>query len=612
MPNTAEKDKPWYPLLRSRYADLYGPTAGDRVRLADTNLVLRIDADWCGGPGRSGDEMVFGGGKVIRESMGQSHIPRDDPREPVDTVITGALILDHWGVVKADVGLRDGRIQAIGKAHNPETMTPRPNDDPRASDFVVGPETEVISGKGRILTAGGVDTHVHFLCPEQIHEAVASGVTTLIGGGTGPAEGSTATTVTPGKWHIQRTFEALDAFPVNIGLLAKGSTVSKKALHDQVTAGALGFKIHEDWGATPAVIDAALTVCEETGVQVALHADSLNESGFVQSTFAATKEDRSTSKAKYRSLHIFHIEGAGGGHAPDMISLAGKPNVLPASTNPTRPFTVNTVKEHVDMMIVCHHLNPEVDADMAFADSRIRPSTMAAEDLLHDMGAISMMSSDAQAMGRIGEMIMRTWQTAHVMKARYGHLREDDAHADNFRARRYVAKYTINPAITHGIDHEVGSVETGKLADLVLWEPKFFGVKPHMVIKGGQISYAQIGDANASIPTPQPYLPRPVWGFQGRAPAANSLNFVAEAALDGELSRTGLLKPLRAIRSTREVTKADMIHNDGVPKIDIDPDTFDVTIGGATTSDVRTTVDGQEVGRNYATELPLAQRYFLF
>ncbi|MGA5163949.1 urease subunit alpha [Streptomyces pseudogriseolus] len=612
MPDRTEKDKPWDPLLRSRYADLYGPTAGDRIRLADTNLVLRIEADWCGGPGRSGDEMVFGGGKVIRESMGQSHIPRDDPREPVDTVITGALILDHWGVVKADIGLRDGRIRAIGKAYNPETMTPRPNDDPRASDFVVGPETEVISGKGRILTAGGVDTHVHFLCPEQIHEAVASGVTTLIGGGTGPAEGSTATTVTPGKWHIQRTFEALDAFPVNIGLLAKGSTVSKKALHDQVGAGALGLKIHEDWGATPAVIDAALTVCEETGVQVALHADSLNEAGFVQSTFAATKKDRKDKKAKYRSLHIFHIEGAGGGHAPDMISLASKPNVLPASTNPTRPFTVNTVKEHVDMMIVCHHLNPEVDADMAFADSRIRPSTMAAEDLLHDMGAISMMSSDAQAMGRIGEMIMRTWQTAHVMKSRYGHLREDDAQADNFRARRYVAKYTINPAITHGIDHEVGSVETGKLADLVLWEPKFFGVKPHMVIKGGQISYAQIGDANASIPTPQPYLPRPVWGFEGRAPAANSYNFVAEAALDGELAEIGLLKPLRAIRSTREVTKADMVHNNGVPKIDIDPDTFDVTIGGATTSDVRTTVDGQEVGRNYATELPLAQRYFLF
>jgi urease subunit alpha len=611
MPDRTEK--PWDPLLRSRYADLYGPTTGDRIRLADTNLVLRIEDDWCGGPGRSGDEMVFGGGKVIRESMGQSHIPRDDPREPVDTVITGALILDHWGVVKADVGLRDGRVKAIGKAYNPETMSPRPNDDPRASDFVVGPETEVISGKGRILTAGGVDTHVHFLCPGQIHEALASGVTTLIGGGTGPAEGSTATTVTPGEWHIQRMFEALDAFPVNIGLLAKGSTVCKKALHDQITAGALGLKIHEDWGATPAVIDAALAVCEETGVQVALHADSLNESGFVHHTFAATKDGNPDTKdAKYRGLHIFHIEGAGGGHAPDMISLVSKPNVLPASTNPTRPLTVNTVKEHVDMMIVCHHLNPEVEADMKFADSRIRPSTMAAEDLLHDMGAISMMSSDAQAMGRIGEMIMRTWQTAHVMKSRYGHLREDDADADNFRARRYIAKYTINPAITHGIDHEVGSVETGKLADLVLWEPKFFGVKPHMVIKGGQIAYAQIGDANASIPTPQPYLPRPVWGSTGRSPAANSFNFVAEAALHGELSRAGLLKPLRAIRSTRQVTKADMVHNNGLPDIVVDPDSFEVTIGGATTSDVRTSVNGQEVGRTYATELPMAQRYFLF
>ncbi|EFE66132.1 urease subunit alpha [Streptomyces viridosporus] len=607
-----DTERPWDPLKRSRYADLYGPTTGDRVRLADTDLVLRIDADWCGGPGRSGDEMIFGGGKVIRESMGQSHIPRDDRREPVDTVITGALILDHWGVVKADVGLRDGRIRAIGTAYNPETMSSRPHDDARASHFVVGPETEVISGNGRILTAGGVDTHVHFLCPGQIHEALASGVTTLIGGGTGPAEGSTATTVTPGKWHIQRTFEALDAYPVNIGLLAKGSTVSEKALRDQVAAGALGFKIHEDWGATPAVIDAALKVCDETGVQVALHADSLNESGFVRHTLAATGKRRTTKDVKYRSLHVFHVEGAGGGHAPDMISLVGEPSVLPASTNPTRPLTVNTVKEHVDMMIVCHHLNPEIAADMAFADSRIRPSTMAAEDLLHDMGAISMMSSDAQAMGRIGEMIMRTWQTAHVMKTRYGHLREDDADADNFRARRYIAKYTINPALTHGIGHEVGSVETGKLADLVLWEPKFFGVKPHMVLKGGQIAYAQIGDANASIPTPQPFLPRPVWGASGRAPGSNSFNFVSEPAVDGELSRIGLLKPLRAITSTRDVTKADMIHNDGLPEIVIDPDTFDVTIGGATTSDVRTTVDGQPVGRHYATELPLAQRYFLF
>ncbi|MEV6841511.1 urease subunit alpha [Streptomyces sp. NPDC051133] len=598
-------------LTRFRYADLYGPTTGDRVRLADTELVIRIDADWCGGPGRGGDEMIFGGGKVIRESMGQSHVPRDDPRMPVDTVITGALILDHWGVVKADVGLRDGRIMAIGKAYNPDTMSAKPHSDERASDFIVGPETEVISGNGRILTAGGVDTHVHFLGPAQIHEALASGVTTLIGGGTGPADGSTATTVTPGKWHIQRMFEALDSFPVNIGLLAKGSTVSEKALRDQVAAGALGFKVHEDWGATPAVIDAALRICDETGVQMALHADSLNESGFVQHTLAATK-DGSAADGRYRGLHIFHIEGAGGGHAPDMISLAGRPNVLPASTNPTRPLTVNTVKEHLDMMIICHHLNPDIEADMAFADSRIRPSTMAAEDLLHDMGAISMMSSDAQAMGRIGEMIMRTWQTAHVMKDRYGPLREDDSDADNFRARRYIAKYTINPAVTHGIDHEVGSIEAGKLADLVLWEPRFFGVKPHLVIKGGQIAYAQVGDANASIPTPQPILPRPVWGFCGRSTKTNSFNFVAELAIDGELSQLGLLKPLRAIKSTRQVTKADMVHNNSLPEIVVDPDSFEVTVGGATTSDVRAEVNGQLVGRNYAMELPMAQRYFLF
>ncbi|MFK4267773.1 urease subunit alpha [Streptomyces milbemycinicus] len=612
------------PLTRAKYADLYGPTADDRVRLADTDLVIRIEADWAGGPGRSGNEMIFGGGKVIRESMGQSHYARDSDREPVDTVITGALIVDHWGIVKADVGLRDGEIAAIGKAYNPETMDPQRFDDSRASNFIVGPETEVISGNGRILTAGGVDTHVHFLCPEQIHEALASGVTTLIGGGTGPAEGSTATTVTPGAGHIHRMFEALDQFPVNIGLLGKGSTVNKDALTNQVRAGVLGFKIHEDWGATPAVIDAALAVCEDTGVQIALHADSLNEAGFVQNTLAATMDPRKPrarsgkkggNGRRYRNLHVFHVEGAGGGHAPDMISLVGHPNVLPASTNPTRPLTVNTVKEHVDMMIVCHHLNPEVEADMAFADSRIRPSTMAAEDLLHDMGAISMMSSDAQAMGRIGEMIMRTWQTAHVMKARYGHLDEDTAQADNFRVRRYVAKYTINPAITHGIAGRVGSVEQGKLADLVLWEPKFFGVKPHMVIKGGQIAYAQIGDANASIPTPQPFLPRPVWGSCGRSPRANSVNFVPELALDskqGELGKLGLLKPLARIDSTRDVTKADMKLNSGLPAIEVDPDTFDVTIGGARTTDVRTKVDGRTVGRTYATELPMAQRYFLF
>lgn len=542
-------------LKRADYAALYGPTAKDRVRLADTALTVEIEADWSGGPKHSGNEMIFGGGKVIRESMGMSHIPRDGDAEghtPVDTVVTGALILDWWGVVKADVGLRDGAIAAIGKAYNPETMDPVPDDEfempdrtplgdklpetVRPTNFVVGPSTEVISGNGRILTAGGVDTHVHFICPEQIHEALASGVTTLIGGGTGPAEGSTATTVTPGAWHITRAFESLDAYPVNIGLLGKGSTVNTDALNEQVDAGVIGFKVHEDWGATPAVIDAALDVCESRQVQLALHADSLNESGFLDST-----RDAFTRDGRKRSVHIFHVEGAGGGHAPDMIELVKESNVLPASTNPTRPLTVNTVKEHVDMMVVCHHLNPDIPADMAFADSRIRPSTMAAEDLLHDMGAISMMSSDAQAMGRIGEMVMRTWQTAHVMKSRYGPLKEDLANAkvrpiaddadhshnaerlipnDNYRARRYVAKYTINPAITHGIDGHVGSVETGKLADLVLWEPKFFGVRMHMVLKGGQLAYAQVGDANASITTPQPFLPRAVWGSTGLSPGA--------------------------------------------------------------------------------------------
>ncbi|MFH9424560.1 urease subunit alpha [Streptomyces sp. NPDC017529] len=653
-------------LTRQEYTDLYGPTTDDRVRLADTGLVIRIDDDWSGGPGRSGNEMVFGGGKSIRESMGQSHIERKDtcadPKTeqiradaPVDTVITGALIVDHWGIVKADVGLFDGMIVAVGKAYNPETMDPLRFDAEAeaegAVNFAVGPETEVISGKGRILTAGGVDTHVHFLCPGEIHEALAAGVTTLIGGGTGPAEGSTATTVTPGKWHIHRTLEALDSYPVNIGLLAKGSTVNKAALRAQLAAGAVGLKIHEDWGATPAVINAALAVCEEEGYegQVALHADSLNEAGFVQSTLAATRKPGAEDAPKapgaedtYRSLHVFHVEGAGGGHAPDMIKLVAEENVLPASTNPTRPLTVNTVKEHMDMMIVCHHLNPEIEADMAFADSRIRPSTMAAEDLLHDMGAISMMSSDAQAMGRIGEMIMRTWQTAHVMKSRYGLLDQDNKtdrpKADNFRVRRYIAKYTINPAIAHGIDGLVGSVEQGKLADLVLWEPKFFGVKPHMVLKGGQIAYAQIGDANASIPTPQPYLPRPVWGSCGRAPKANSVNFVVRAAIDGvdaegnvnakgaregALTRLGLLKPLYAVASTRTVTKKDMVHNSGKPEIVIDPDTFHVTIGGAGTKDVRVSIGEEQatnpntpkpaqVGRHFATELPLAQRYFLF
>ncbi|MFJ9612872.1 urease subunit alpha [Streptomyces noursei] len=648
-------------MKRADYTALYGPTTKDRVRLADTALTVEIEADWSGGPAYSGNEMIFGGGKVIRESMGMAHTPRGgdaEGRKPVDTVITGALILDWWGVVKADVGIRDGRIDAIGKAYNPETMDPidtfeKPRrigqDDPlptsvwQPTNFVVGPNTEAISGNGRILTAGGVDTHVHFICPEQIHEALASGVTTLIGGGTGPAEGSTATTVTPGEWHISRVFESLDAYPVNIGLLGKGSTVDEEALAEQVDAGVIGLKVHEDWGATPAVIDAALKVCDKRGVQVALHADSLNESGFLDSTRDAFKD----ASGKARSLHIFHVEGAGGGHAPDMIELVKEPNVLPASTNPTRPLTVNTVKEHIDMMVACHHLNPDIPADMAFADSRIRPSTMAAEDLLHDMGAISMMSSDAQAMGRIGEMVMRTWQTAHVMKSRYGHLREDLAYAkvcpmgddtdhsynadrvmpnDNYRARRYVAKYTINPAITHGIDGYVGSVETGKLADLVLWEPKFFGVRMHMVLKGGQLAYAQVGDANASITKPQPYLPRAVWGATGRAKRCNSVNFVApDVTLDGKPNKVadrlnkpspkglGLDKKFVPIKSTRGVTKSDMKLNDKHDlELTVDHNSFEVTIGGATTEDARTEIDGVTVPRSYVNEVPMAQRYFLF
>ncbi|MGN9781111.1 urease subunit alpha [Nonomuraea sp. ZG12] len=595
------------PLSRTDYADRFGPTTGDRIRLADTDLRIEITDDWSGGPGRSGNEVVFGGGKVIRESMGQSCAPRDSAEpgapEPPDTVITGAVILDHWGVVKADVAIRDGRIVALGKAYNDETMDPVHDGHEQATDFLIGPETEVIAGNGKILTAGGVDTHVHFICPEQIHEALAAGVTTLIGGGTGPAEGSTATTVTPGSWHIDRMFEALDSFPVNIGLFGKGSTMSRESLFNQVDAGVLGFKIHEDWGATPAVLRRCLEVCQETGVQLALHADSLNEAGVVADTIEAIGD---------HPIHVFHVEGAGGGHAPDMITIVSRPNVLPASTNPTRPFTYNTVKEHIDMVMVCHHLNPLVEEDRAFADSRIRPSTMAAEDILHDLGAISIMSSDAQAMGRIGEMIMRTWQTAHVMKARRGFLDGDDG-ADNHRARRYVAKYTINPAIAQGIDHEVGSIEPGKLADLVLWEPKFFGVKTHRVIKGGQIAYAQVGDANASIPTPQPVLPRAVFGATGRASRGNSVNFVTERAIDGGLpERLKLDKQFRPVRSTREVRKADMRENNATPDVQIDPDTFTVLIGGATAKDVRTEIDDQLVERAYATELPMAQRYFLF
>ncbi|MGW6023726.1 urease subunit alpha [Streptomyces sp. NPDC055099] len=570
-------------LSRAAYADLFGPTTGDRIRLADTDLLVEIEEDRSGGPGRSGDEAVFGGGKVIRESMGQSRTTRAEGAP--DTVVTGAVVIDHWGVVKADIGIRDGRITGIGKAGNPDTM------DGVHPDLVIGPETEVISGNGKILTAGGIDTHIHFISPTIVDEALASGVTTLIGGGTGPAEGSKATTITPGSWHLARMFAAMDSSPVNIGFLGKGNTVSAESMHAQLRAGAVSFKIHEDWGATPATIDACLNVCEDTGAQLAVHTDTLNEAGFIDATFAAVAG---------RTLHAFHVEGAGGGHAPDMITAVSLPNMLPSSTNPTRPHTVNTVEEHLDMLMVCHHLNPAVPEDLAFAESRIRPTTIGAEDILHDIGAISIMSSDSQAMGRIGEVVMRTWQTAHVMKRRRGFL-PGDSRADNRRARRYVAKYTINAAVAQGVDHEIGSVESGKLADLVLWDPKFFGVKPQLVIKGGQIAYAQMGDANASIPTPQPVLPRPMFGAHGKAPGLNSLNFVTQSALDDGLpERLGVAKEFTAIRSTRGRSKADMRENDALPRVEVAPDSFAVTI------------DGELVEPSPAAELPLAQRYFLF
>ncbi|MFF7777398.1 urease subunit alpha [Streptomyces tanashiensis] len=570
-------------LHRAVYADLFGPTTGDRVRLADTDLLVEIEEDRCGGPGRAGEEAVFGGGKVVRESMGQARTTRAEGTP--DTVITGAVVIDHWGVVKADIGIRDGRITALGKAGNPDTM------DGVHPGLVIGPETEIIVGNGRIVTAGAVDTHVHFISPTVVEQALATGVTTLVGGGTGPAEGTKATTITPGPWHMARMFEALDTFPVNIGLLGKGNTMSREAMHSQLRGGALGFKIHEDWGATPAVIDACLGVCEETGAQLAIHTDTLNEAGFVGDTLAAIAG---------RTIHAYHTEGAGGGHAPDIITVVSEPYVLPSSTNPTRPHTVNTIEEHLDMLMVCHHLNPAVPEDLAFAESRIRPSTIAAEDVLHDLGAISIISSDSQAMGRIGEVIMRTWQTAHVMKKRRGAL-PGDGRADNHRARRYVAKYTINPAVAQGMDHLIGSVEPGKLADLVLWEPAFFGVKPLVVVKGGQIAYAQMGDANASIPTPQPVLPRPMFGALGRAAAAGSVNFTARAAIEDDLPRRlGLHKEFVAIGSTRGVTKADMRENDAMPRVEVDADTFSVSI------------DGETVEPAPAAELPMAQRYFLF
>ncbi|MDX1872411.1 urease subunit alpha [Mycolicibacterium sp. 120266] len=570
-------------LSRDRYAALFGPTTGDRIRLADTDLLVEITEDRSGGPGLAGDEAVFGGGKVLRESMGQSRATRADGAP--DTVITGAVILDYWGIIKADIGIRDGRIVAIGKAGNPDIMS---GVHP---DLVVGPSTEIIAGNGRIVTAGAIDCHVHLICPQIMEEALGGGITTIVAGGTGPAEGSKATTVTPGSWHLARMLESLDSWPLNVALLGKGNTVSTEAMWEQLRGGAAGFKLHEDWGTTPAAIDACLTVSEAAGVQANIHTDTLNEAGFVEDTLAAIKG---------RGIHAYHTEGAGGGHAPDIITVASHPNVLPSSTNPTRPHTVNTLDEHLDMLMVCHHLNPSIPEDLAFAESRIRPSTIAAEDLLHDIGAISMIGSDAQAMGRIGEVVLRTWQTAHVMKKRRGFLAGDTA-ADNNRAQRYVAKYTICPAVAHGLDHEIGSVEVGKLADLVLWEPAFFGVRPHAVLKGGMIAWAAMGDANASIPTPQPVLPRPMFGATPVAAAATSVHFVAPAALeDGLADRLDIRRKLVAVKNVRQVGKTDMPHNDALPRIEVDPDTFTVRI------------DGEVWAEQPAAELPMAQRYFLF
>lgn len=562
-------------ISREAYAAIYGPTTGDQVRLGDTDLWIEVEDDLTFG----GEEAVFGGGKSIRESMAQSAVPRSGGA--LDTVITNAVVLDHWGVVRADVGLRDGRIVALGRAGNPDIA------DGVHPDLVIGPGTDVISGEGKILTAGAIDVHVHLLSRSQVVEALATGTTTIGGGGTGPSEGSKATTVTPGAWHLRAVHRALDELPVNVLLMGKGNTVSVEGLAEQALAGAAAYKVHEDWGATPAAIDAALRAADEHGLQVALHSDSLNEAGYLESTLAAIGG---------RSIHAFHAEGAGGGHAPDIIKVASHPNVIPGSTNPTLPHTVNTVAEHLDMLMVCHHLSPRVPEDLAFAESRIRATTIAAEDLLHDLGALSITSSDAQAMGRIGEVVCRTWQVAHVMKARLGSL---GGPADNVRARRYVAKYTINPAVAHGIAHEVGSVEPGKLADLVLWDPRFFGIRPQVVMKGGALVWGALGDPNASIPTPQPVLMRPT--LVGADGADHAVTFVAPAALDAGLaSSLGLRRRLAAVTPTRDVGKADMVNNDALPAIDIDPETFAIT------------VEGELVTPSPATVLPLAQLYSMF
>ncbi len=564
-------------LNRRAYAEMYGPTVGDRVRLADTDLIIEVEKDWA----VYGDEVKFGGGKVIRDGMGQSQRPSD---ETVDTVITNALIVDHWGIVKADVGIKDGRIAAIGKAGNPDTQP--------AVDIVIGPCTEAIAGEGKILTAGGIDAHIHFICPQQIEEALMSGITTMLGGGTGPATGTNATTCTPGPWHIGKMLQAADGLPMNIGYMGKGNASLPIALEEQVAAGAMGLKLHEDWGTTPAAIDNCLNVAEAADVQVAIHTDTLNESGFVEDTLAAFRG---------RSIHTFHTEGAGGGHAPDIIKACGLPNVLPSSTNPTRPYTVNTVDEHLDMLMVCHHLDPSIPEDVAFAESRIRRETIAAEDILHDLGAFSMIASDSQAMGRVGEVICRTWQTAHKMKVQRGNLAEDTARHDNFRVKRYIAKYTINPAIANGVAEHIGSVEAGKLADLVLWEPRFFGAKPALIMKGGMLVAAPMGDPNASIPTPQPVHYRPMFGAFGGALAATSVSFVSRAGSEaGIAERLGLTKDVVPVRGTRNIGKADMVLNDWTPEIEVDPETYEVR------------ADGERLTCEPATELPLAQRFFLF
>ncbi len=564
-------------LSRRAYAEMYGPTVGDRVRLGDTELVIEVEQDRT----TYGEEVKFGGGKVIRDGMGQS---QRTSAEVVDTVITNVLILDHWGIVKADIGLKDGRIAGVGKAGNPDIQP--------GVDIIIGPGTEAIAGEGLIATAGAIDAHIHFICPQQVEDALMSGVTTMLGGGTGPAAGTNATTCTPGPWYIQRMLQAVEELPINFGFLGKGNASLPAALEEQISAGAMGLKLHEDWGTTPAAIDNCLKVAEKFDVQVAIHTDTLNESGFVENTLAAFKG---------RAIHTYHTEGAGGGHAPDIIKACGEANVLPSSTNPTRPYTVNTVDEHLDMLMVCHHLDPNIPEDVAFAESRIRRETIAAEDILHDLGAFSMIASDSQAMGRIGEVICRTWQTAHKMKVQRGALAEDNDRNDNRRARRYVAKYTINPAITHGIAHEVGSIEAGKLADIVLWKPAFFGVKPTMIIKGGMIVAAPMGDPNASIPTPQPVHYRPMFGAFGGARAEICASFVSGAALEAGIAQTlGLRKRLVAVRGTRDIRKSDLIHNSYTPKIEVDPQTYEVR------------AEGELLTCEAATVLPLAQRYFLF